>query len=86
MSRADDALIEQYIEEDPYRPGPADARLKEYGTAVWALISYLDRALGGNVEQAAADYEVPVAAVQAALAYYRRHRKPIDARIALNAA
>jgi uncharacterized protein (DUF433 family) len=86
MSRAEDALIEQYIEEDPYRPGPADAQLKEYGTAVWALISYLDRALGGNVEQAAADYEVPLAAVEAALAYYRRHRELVDARIALNAA
>jgi hypothetical protein len=86
MSADEDLLIAHYIEDDPYRPGPADARLKEYGTAIWALISYMDRALGGDVEQTAADYEVPVAAVEAARAYYNRHRELVDARIALNAA
>ncbi len=82
----DDAeLIARYIEENPLRPGPADARLKDYGTAVWALVSYLDRAVHGDIEQAAMDYDVPVEAVQAALAYYHRHKAPIDARILLNA-
>ena len=86
MSTDEDALITQYIEENPLRPGPADARLKESGVAVWALISYLERAVGGDIEQAASDYEVPVPAVEAARAYYRRNRALIDARIALNAA
>jgi len=86
MSADADALIAQYIEENPLRPGPADARLKDFGVAVWALISYLTRAVGGDVEQAATDFEVPVAAVEAARAYYERHRAPIDARIAVSAA
>ena len=81
----ENALIQRYIEENPLQPGPADARLKDYGTALWALISYLDRAVDGDIEQAAVDYDVPVEAVHAALAYYRRHQAPIDARILLNA-
>ena len=84
-----DELIGQYIEEDPQRPGPADARLKEAGTAVWALLSYLQLAVGNKIEQAASDYGVPPEAVEAALAYYRQspeHKRVIDARITLNAA
>jgi hypothetical protein len=42
--------------------------------------------VAGNVAQAAADYEIPVEAVEAARAYYRRHRQPLDARIAISAA
>src|SRR5262249_27356575 len=86
MSANADALIAQYIEENPLRPGAADARLKDFGVAVRALISYLTRAVGGDVAQAAADFEVPGAAVEAARAYYERHRAPIDARIAVSAA
>jgi uncharacterized protein (DUF433 family) len=74
---------------DPHRPGPADARLRDSGVPLWALISYLQRAVGGEVAQAAEDYAVPVEAVEAALAYYQQseqHRQLIDARIALNAA
>jgi hypothetical protein len=82
----EDALIEQYIEENPLRPGPADARLKDAGTAVWALVSYLDRAVGGDVARAAGDYDVPVDAMEAALTYYRQHKQAIDARIAVSAA
>lgn len=84
-----DELIEQYIEENPQRPGLADARLKESGTAVWALLSYLQLAVGNKIEQAAADYGVPAEAVEAALAYYHQspeHKRVIDARIGLNAA
>jgi uncharacterized protein (DUF433 family) len=86
MSGHEDALIVRYVEENPRRPGPADARLKDWGIELWALLSYLDRAVAGNVAQAAADYEIPVEAVEAARAYYRRHRQPLDARIAISAA
>lgn len=34
--------------------------------------------------QVAADYDLPVGAVAAALAYYRRHQATVDARILLN--
>jgi uncharacterized protein (DUF433 family) len=84
----DDALIAQYVEEDPRRPGPADARLADSGVPIWALIGYLRAATAGDLIQTAADYQVPVDAVRAAVAYYNRqdHRPLIDALIALNAA
>ena len=49
MSGHEDALIVRYVEENPRRPGPADARLKDWGIELWALLSYLDRAVAGNV-------------------------------------
>jgi hypothetical protein len=82
----EDALISEHVEENPLRPGPADARLKESGVELWALISYLHSAVAGNVAQTAADFEIPVTAVKAGRAYYERHRGPIDARIAISAA
>ncbi len=90
MSTTDpDELIRQYIEENPHDPGPAGARLKEYGTAVWALVSYLQLAVANDLDRAAADYGVPREAVEAALAYYHQspeRKRVIDARITLNAA
>ena len=53
----EDALIARYIEENPRQPGPTGARLRDYGTEVWALIGYLRDAVNGDVETAAADYE-----------------------------
>jgi len=86
MTTDDDALIAQFMEENPQRPGPADARLKESGAAVWAIVEYLHAAVGGDLEQAARDYEIPIEAARAVLAYYGRNRSIIDARIAVNAA
>jgi uncharacterized protein (DUF433 family) len=78
-----DGLIARYIEENPAKPGPADARLIGYGVPVWALIGYLP-AVGHRARNVAADYDLPPEAVEAALAYYKRHRAVIDARIAAN--
>jgi uncharacterized protein (DUF433 family) len=86
----EDALIAQYVEENPRFPGAARAWLIKSGVPVWALVGYFQRALGGDtghpdpahIAQVAADYELPADAIQAALAYYRRHRRPIDERIA----
>ena len=80
-------LIEQYIDQewDRYPGGRADARLKGYGVPVWALIGQL-RAIGGDLDQLAADYELPREAVEAALAFYRRNKQYIDARLLLNSA
>ena len=78
-------LIERWIEQQPHRPDLAEARLVEFGIPVWALVGYLE-AVGNDVAQVAADYEVPRDAVEAALAYYRQHHQVIDARIAANAA
>jgi uncharacterized protein (DUF433 family) len=79
-------LIARHVEENPRKPGPPDARLKDSGVAVWAFIAYLHAAVGGDLAQAASDYELSPEAAQAALAYYRRHQSLIDARIAWNAA
>lgn len=78
-------LIVRWVEIDPARPGPANARLKEYGIHVWALIGHLPAAQG-DIGQVARDYHIPVDAVRAALAFYAEHRETIDARLEANAA
>ena len=78
--------VTRYVEEDPLRPGPSHARLVKAGVEIWALVGYYQHAAGGDSERVAHDYAVPTEAVQAALDYYRRYRKLIDAQIARNAA
>ncbi len=80
---SNDAWIAEYIEPNPHYPGIDEARLKSYGVAVWALIAYLP-AVDGDLARVATGYDVPRAAVEAAYAYYQRHRALIDARIAAN--
>ncbi len=76
-------LICRYIELNPHRPGLDEARLKDFGVAVWALVGHLP-AVDGNIAQVAHNYGVPLEAVEAAMAYYDRHRAIIDARITAN--
>jgi len=78
-------LIERWIDPNPRRRGAGDARLKEYGVPIWALVGDLP-VVDGDVAQLAAAFEVPLDAVQAALAYYRRHKREIDIRLAENSA
>lgn len=85
----DDAakLIADHIEPHPYRVGDGEARVKERGIAVWALIgSYLLTDGPDAVEQVADLFAVEPETVRAAIAYYEHHRAAIDARIAANAA
>ncbi len=77
MRKRPDALIEWYIELDPRRPRLDEAQVKEYGTAVWAIIGRLEAAQGDIDQAAAADYDLPPDAVRAALAYYAQHHIPI---------
>jgi uncharacterized protein (DUF433 family) len=81
----DDAIIARYIEPNPHYPGLDAARVKGYGVSVWSLIAHL-HAVDGDVARVAADYALPCEAVEAAIAYYQRHKSLIDARIAANAA
>ncbi len=81
--RDDDTLITEYLEINPDKPGLDQARLKEYGVAVWAIVAYY-QAVNGDSRQVAQDYELPPEQVDAALAYYRRHQTLLDARIAIN--
>jgi uncharacterized protein (DUF433 family) len=83
----DDAtLIAENVEENPRFPGAADAWLRESGVPIWAIVGYFRGAAQGNIQQTAEDYEIPVDAVHAALAYYHKYPRPIDQRIEDNAA
>jgi len=83
MSNDDAQLIERHIELNPHKPWLAEARLKQSGVAVWALVGHLP-AVDGDVDRVAAEYAIPREAVEAALAYYRRHQALIDARLDAN--
>jgi hypothetical protein len=83
-TRTAEALIAEHIEENPHRPGRVHARMKEYGTEVWAFIDYLQAAVNGDLARAAEDYEIPLEVAEAALAYYHQNRQFIDARIIVN--
>jgi uncharacterized protein (DUF433 family) len=85
MPNETDRRIEQYIEQDPHRPGRYNARLRTSGVHVWALVGHL-QVINWDVEQAARDYDLPREAVEAALAYYHQHKAIIDARIEANLA
>ena len=86
QEREAQALIDQHIAVDPAGRGPADAYLREYGTPVWALVAYLHGDAAGDLARVAADYEVPLEAARAALAYYARHKALLDAWLLLNSA
>ncbi len=77
------ALIERWIEPDPM--SPAEMRLAVSGVHLWAIIG-ATRGQDEFIRQVAHDYAIPVDAVRAAHAYYRRHPLQIDARVEANAA
>ena len=58
---------------------PHEACLEISFTPVWAIVGYWYSA-GQNAQRVADDYDVPIAYVEAALAYYRQHTAAIDAR------
>lgn len=82
-TKTDDELIKQFIEKDPYHPGPADMRVKDHHIHVWALVGSLQNC-DFNVDEVARSYDIPAEYVHAALAYYRRHSAVINGRLADN--
>ncbi|MCC7103945.1 MAG: DUF433 domain-containing protein [Chloroflexi bacterium] len=85
--KTDEQLIERHVDSgwDRYPGGLADARLRDSGVPIWALIGHL-RVIGQDTAQLARDYEISAEAVAAALAFYRHHKRVIDARLVLNEA
>lgn len=81
---SEDELIQREIEEDPYSPGPADVRLRRSGVHVWAIVGHYLFAAGQDQRTVARDYQISPEEVDAALAYYNRHRAVIDGRLAAN--
>lgn len=75
--------IARWIEPHPPKRSAAEARLKGSMISVWAMIGQL-RATDRDVPRVAKDYNIPLEAVEAALAYYEEHRAIIDDRLAAN--
>lgn len=82
MGRREESVM-RYIEPNPHRPGPANVRIAKYGVPVWALIGYFN-AVSGDPKRVAEAYDIPLDAVEEAIAYYQGHKAIIDARIAAN--
>jgi uncharacterized protein (DUF433 family) len=80
-----DALIEKYIMWDSNWSTADEARVKGYGMNVWALVAQW-QIENGDISEVAKAYDVPDEVVEATLAFYRRHKKVIDARLTLNRA
>lgn len=76
-------LMTRWIEPHPWKGGAAEALLRDSGIPVWAIIGYLGGEVGDPADAADA-YDVPIEAVEAALAYYREHRGALDERLAAN--
>jgi hypothetical protein len=83
----DQQLIERYVdlEVERYAGGRADARLKASGVSVWAIVAFF-RVYDNNLTAVADHFSISEVEVEAALAYYRRNKKYVDARIILNEA
>jgi len=76
------ALIARHVLPHPHEPGRANAYLAPGGPSVAAVIRSL-RADGGKIGATASSWQITDEAVRAAIAYYRRHRAVIDARLLL---
>lgn len=80
-----DALIARYVREDPNGRGRHRAYVvvdDELRAPIWVLAGYVRH--GATAVQAAADYDLPHAAVTAAFLYYGRHHDVFDAWLLLN--
>ena len=74
--------LDAMVEPEP-GSGRDKARLMDYGTPVWALIAEL-QANGWDIAEVARAYRVPDIAVQAAIHYYERNKRFVDAFLLLN--
>jgi len=83
----DQQLIDLYIDQDVdrYPGGRADARLRDSGVSVWAIVSFL-KVYEGIASKVAEHFDMRPVEVEAALAYYRLNKARVDARVALNEA
>ena len=79
----DEQLIERYISDER----TADPRLRNEptiegkGIPVWAVAGYCLHACSGSVGATVEAYKLMEEEVNAALAYYRRHKEEMDMRI-----
>jgi uncharacterized protein (DUF433 family) len=76
--------LQDWIESDPYHPGPAGVRLRRSAVPVWAIIGAYKAS--ASVQEVASAYDIDIAEVEAALRYFRVQKAAIEARLAANAA
>ena len=79
----DDAALEAMVEPHPDKGRPY-ARLVEYGTPIGVLINRMGEPTPENIARVAWEYQIPEEAVHAALRYYERNKKFVDAVIILH--
>jgi uncharacterized protein (DUF433 family) len=80
QGRDEQSLIDEHIDTNW---GRADARLRRVGVSVWSLIGYLE-VFNGDSAEARNAFALSPDEMNAALAYYRRNKKYIDARLLVN--
>jgi uncharacterized protein (DUF433 family) len=78
----DDADLDALVVQDPHQSGRDNARLRDHGTHVWAIIDYL-QGRNWDIETTKSDWELSDADIRAAIRYYEKHRDLIEARILL---
>jgi hypothetical protein len=80
------------VKQDPHRPGRAYGRLVEHERSVWGLMLFLMshhsqddplQATDEQIQDTADAFDIPEIAVRAALAYYKRNRRYVDALLTL---
>lgn len=76
-------LIRKHIELPPDDPVNSEARTREEGIPVWALVGYVE-AVEGDLELVVQDYDIPRDRVKAALLFFFLHMDAISARIQEN--
>ena len=82
-AEVDDSTLDAMVEVPADRGRPY-ARLAEYGTPIWALINRMGEPTPENIARVAWEYDLPDTAIKAALRYYERNKKFIDAVIIIN--
>ncbi len=78
-----DMLITRHVGPHPSNHGLDEYWLKESGIPVWAIVGSI-QANHRNADDVATLYHISREAVEAAWAFYLRHRAVIDNRLARN--
>jgi len=79
-----DELVEKWIESNPHKQRKEEAVIRDTLIPVWSLVGYSE-AYHGDLARVAAGFDIPLEAVDAAMAYYAAHKCIIDSRVAANA-
>ncbi|HZQ36676.1 MAG TPA: DUF433 domain-containing protein [Dehalococcoidia bacterium] len=79
-----DELIEKWIELNPHKQRREEAVIRDTLVPVWSVVGYSE-AYHGDLARVAEGFDIPLEAVEAAMAYYAANKCVIDNRIEANA-